>query len=213
VLVFVRAPQPGRVKTRLARALGRAAALRVYRRLAEHAVAQARALAPFARLRIHHTPADAEAEVAAWLGPGADYLPQHDGDLGDRLRTAFDEAFAAGFSRVVVVGSDLPDLSSDHLRQALQALDDAPAVIGPAKDGGYWLLGLARPVRGVFDGIPWSTDRVFGLTLDRLRDAGITPALLPVLADVDEAADLPAGWREWAVGEASCEAKGLTERR
>jgi rSAM/selenodomain-associated transferase 1 len=201
VLVFVRAPQPGRVKTRLAAALGDEAAVRVYRRLAEHTLAEARALAPAASLRIHCTPPQSLSAVSAWLGPGAEYLPQHGGGLGERLRTAFDEAFAAGFDHVVVVGSDLPDLSAEHLRAAFDALDQAPAVIGPARDGGYWLLGLAGRVPGVFDGIPWSTDEVFARTVYRLRAAGMEPALLPVLADVDEAADLPPDWREWAVRE------------
>jgi rSAM/selenodomain-associated transferase 1 len=176
-------------------------------------VAQARALAPAARLRIHFTPADSRDEVAAWLGPGADYLPQHEGGLGERLRTAFDEAFAAGFERVVVVGSDLPGFSARHLRQAFGALDRASAVIGPAADGGYWLLGLGRPVDGVFDGVPWSTADVFARTVGRLKSAGIDPAVLPVLADVDEVADLPPGWREWAVGGTSAGAEGLTEGR
>lgn len=199
VLVFVRAPRLGEVKTRLAASLGDSAGLRVYRRLAGHAVAEARALAPAARLRIHYTPAGSGDEVAAWLGGDADYLPQHPGGLGERLATAFREAFDAGFRRVVVVGSDLPGFSAEHLNQAFNALDSADAVIGPAADGGYWLLGLRRPIDSVFDGIPWSTAEVFERTVHKLRSAGIEPVVLPVLADVDEAADLPEGWREWAV--------------
>jgi uncharacterized protein len=217
VLVFVRAPRPGQVKTRLAASLGDAAALRIYRRLAGHAVTEARAVDPTSRLRIHFTPADSEDEVRAWLGGEADYLPQHPGGLGERLATAFREAFDAGFRRVVVVGSDLPGFSAAHLRDAFDTLDRADAVIGPAADGGYWLLGLDRPVDGVFDGIPWSTAEVFERTVDRLRSAGIEPAVLPVLADVDEAADLPDGWREWALeGETEGEAEetgALTEGR
>lgn len=196
VLVFVRAPVRGTVKTRLAAALGDEAALRVYRRLAEHTLREAAALAgDGVRLRVHHTPADAGDAVRAWLGGGPVYLPQAEGDLGTRMEDAFARAFAEGEERVVIVGSDLPALSEDLLRRAFRLLDACPAVLGPARDGGYYLLGLARPVAGIFAGIAWSTGEVLAATLARFRAAGIEPALLETLADVDEAEDLPAGWR------------------
>jgi len=194
ILVFVRAPEAGRVKTRLAAEIGAEAALRVYRRLAEHAVAQARALVAEAAVRIHFTPPEGGDAVRAWLGTDADYLPQAEGDLGARMRAAFAEAFAAGHPRVVIIGSDLPDLSAAILRRALRLLDSHPAVLGPAADGGYYLLGLREMVPGVFDGIAWSTEGVFEATLGRLAAAGCAPALLEPLRDVDVAADLPAGW-------------------
>ncbi|MFL5385582.1 MAG: TIGR04282 family arsenosugar biosynthesis glycosyltransferase [Longimicrobiaceae bacterium] len=200
ILVFVRTPEAGRVKTRLAAEIGDGAALRVYRRLAEHAVAEARALGEEAAVRIHHTPADEGETVRAWLGADAAYLPQGDGDLGARMRTAFEAAFAAGHPRVLIVGSDLPGLSAAVLRRALRLLDAHPAVVGPAADGGYYLLGLREMVPGVFDGIAWSTGEVLGATLARLRAAGCEPALLETLRDVDVAADLPPGWRAWACG-------------
>jgi hypothetical protein len=195
-LVFVRAPEPGRVKTRLAATLGAEGALRVYRRLAEQTVREARALG--GELRIHFTPADREAQVRAWLGEGALYLPQADGDLGARMEAAFAAAFDAGARRVVIIGSDLPDLSAALLRRAFDALDEHPAVLGPAHDGGYYLLGLGAPLPAVFRDMPWSTDAVLPLTLARLRAAGIEPALLPPLRDVDEVHDLPPGWEAWA---------------
>lgn len=195
VLVFVRAPEAGRVKTRLAARLGPDAALRVYRRLAEHALAQARALGPDVEVRVHFTPADAEAAVRSWLGEGVTYLPQLDSpDLGARMHEAFMEAFEDGFTRVVVVGSDLPELSADLLRRALDLVDRHRVVIGPARDGGYWLLGMREMVGPVFHGVPWSTGRVLARTLEILEGMGIAPALLEELADVDEAGDLPPGW-------------------
>jgi len=197
ILIFVRAPVAGRVKTRLAASIGAEAALRVYRRLAEHAVAVARAAGDDVAVRIHYTPADAEAEVRAWLGD-ATWLPQAEADLGGRMREAFEAAFADGFERVVIIGSDLPDLSRDVLRRAFNALDTHRVVLGPAADGGYYLLGMTEMIAGIFDGVPWSTPRVLDETLARLRAAGIRVAMLETLADVDEAADLPAGWREWA---------------
>ncbi|HEX8674827.1 MAG TPA: TIGR04282 family arsenosugar biosynthesis glycosyltransferase [Longimicrobium sp.] len=200
-LVFVRAPVAGRVKTRLASALGAEGALRIYQRLAEHTLREARALG--GDVRVHFTPVDAEPEVRAWLGEGPRYLPQPTGDLGTRMKAAFHAAFEDGADRVVIIGSDLPELSAALLRRAFDALESHPAVIGPARDGGYYLLGMRTMIEGLFDGIPWSTTEVLARTLDRFRAAGIKPALLDTLSDADEVDDLPAGWAEWARAEAA----------
>jgi uncharacterized protein len=199
VLVFVRAPQPGRVKTRLAAAIGDQAALRVYRRLARHTLAEVRALAAEGvEVRVHYAPADAGDEVRAWLGDSPLYLPQADGDLGARMKDAFARAFGDGAERVVIVGSDLPEVSASLLRHAFGLLDAHPAVIGPARDGGYYLLGLRGMVDGIFDGMEWSTPHVLAATLERFDAAGVRPAALEVLADVDTVDDLPPGWLEQA---------------
>jgi rSAM/selenodomain-associated transferase 1 len=199
LLVFVRAPEAGRVKTRLAAAIGGRAALRIYRRLAEHTLAEARALAADGvEVRVHYAPAAAGDVVRAWLGEGPVYLPQAEGDLGMRMRDAFARAFADGAGRVVIVGSDLPALSAALLRRAFDRLDGCAAVVGPARDGGYWLLGMRGMIGGVFDGIEWSTPGVLAATLARLRAADADPAMLETLADVDEVGDLPPGWAEAA---------------
>lgn len=200
LLVFVRAPQRGRVKTRLAAAIGDGAALRVYRRLAEHTLAVARALVTEdVEVRVHYAPGGAGEAVRGWLGDGPVYLPQAEGDLGVRMRDAFERAFADGAERVVIVGSDLPELSAPLLRRAFGLLEGCAAVIGPTRDGGYYLLGLRGMIGGVFDGIEWSTPAVLAATLDRLRAADADPVMLPVLADVDTVEDLPPGWAESAV--------------
>jgi hypothetical protein len=199
LLVFVRAPEPGRVKTRLAAAIGDQAALRVYRRLAEHTLAEARALAvEGVAVRVHYAPADTGDAVRAWLGAGPLYLPQADGDLGVRMKDAFARAFEDGAERVVIVGSDLPEVSALLLRRAFELLDAHPAVIGPARDGGYYLLGLRGMTCGIFDGVEWSTSAVLRTTLERFSAAGVEPAALEVLADVDTVDDLPPGWLERA---------------
>lgn len=193
ILVFVRAPEAGRVKTRLAASIGADAALRVYRRLAEHTLREALSVDD-AQVRVHFTPADAEAAVRAWLGDGPALLPQSDGHLGERMRGAFASAFADGHGRVVIIGSDLPEMRADLLRRALALLNGHHAVVGPARDGGYYLLGLTSLVEGIFEGIAWSTPGVLAATLERLQAAGITPVLLEPLTDVDEVDDLPPGW-------------------
>lgn len=193
--MFVRAPAVGQVKTRLAAGIGREAALRVYRRLAEHTIREALA-AGAAQVRVHHTPPDAGEAVRVWLGGGPVLLPQAEGDLGARMRDAFARAFAEGFRRVVIIGSDLPGMQASLLCQALELLGEHEAVIGPAFDGGYYLLGLRAPVDGVFEDIEWSTSGVLSATLERLREAGIDPAMLEPLRDVDTVDDLPPGWLE-----------------
>ena len=205
--MFIRAPEAGKVKTRLAAEIGPDAALRVYRRLAEHTLAVAAQVAGAGvEVRVHYTPADAGRDVRAWLEPawrareapdggGAlRFLPQQGEGLGERMENAFAAAFEAGHERVVIVGSDLPALDAALVLRAFALLEASPAVLGPARDGGYYLMGLRQRVGGLFSGIPWSTSDVLRLTLDRLRDAGIEPALLEPLSDLDEASDLPPGW-------------------
>lgn len=196
MLVFVRAPEPGRVKTRLAAAIGAEGALRVYLRLAEHALAEARSLAAEGvEIRVHYTPAGAGAAVREWLGDGPAYLPQAESeDLGERMRDAFAAAFADGVERVVIVGSDLPHLTSALLHRAFDVLDAHPAVLGPARDGGYYLLGLRGMIDGIFSGVPWSTPDVLAATLERFRASGVEAEMLEELVDVDEVEDLPPGW-------------------
>ena len=110
------------------------------------------------------------------------------------MREAFARAFADGVQRVVIVGSDLPALTADLLRCAFDALDAHPAVLGPARDGGYYLLGLRGMMDGIFAGVPWSTPDVLAATLERFRAAGVEPAMLEEMADVDQVEDLPPGW-------------------
>jgi uncharacterized protein len=196
VLVFVRAPERGRVKTRLAADIGDGAALAVYERLGRHTVDVARALGSAVRVRICHTPDGAGDAVAEWLGDGVEYRGQGEGGLGARMDRAFADAFAGGADRVLIVGSDLPDLTPALLRDAIARLDAHPAVLGPARDGGYYLLGLRQPTPDLFRDVPWSTAQVLSVTLERFAAAGIEPAMLPKLVDVDTADDLPEGWVE-----------------
>lgn len=194
LLLFLRAPRSGSVKSRLAAGVGDARALALYRRLAEHAAGAARAAAGPLALRFLFTPDDAEKEMREWLGE-ADWRPQGGGDLGARLERAFDDGFAEGYGPVLALGSDLPALRAEDVAEAVRALERAGAVVGPAEDGGYWLIGLTRPQPAVFRGIRWSTPQVLPQTLSRLEAAGTPPHLLRTLRDVDTQDDLPPGWR------------------
>lgn len=190
VVVFLKAPRPGAVKTRLAGTLGPAAACAAYRRLVEALLAN---LAPLPRVELCFTPAEAGAEIQPWVRPGWLTCPQVGGDLGERLHAAFAEHFETDALHVVIIGSDCPDVTATDIEDAWLALEGHDVVLGPALDGGYWLIGLRAPQPALFTGIPWSTDRVFGETMCRAREAGLRVALLRELADVDTAAD----WERW----------------
>jgi uncharacterized protein len=190
LVVFVKAPRAGAVKTRLAETLGPAAACAAYRRLVEALLAN---LAPLPRVELCFTPAEAGAEIQPWVRPGWLTCPQVGGDLGERLHAAFAEHFETDAQHVVIIGSDCPDVTATDIEDAWLALEGHDVVLGPALDGGYWLIGLRAPQPALFTGIPWSTDRVFGETMCRARETGLRVALLRELADVDTAAD----WERW----------------
>lgn len=180
VVLFTRYPEPGRAKTRLIPALGAEGAAAVHRTLTERTVQAVRDAGLPLELR---TTGASPAAFTAWLGVDA-VVDQGDGYLGERL------ARAGPPWPTLFIGADAPDLSPALLRSAADALTLSPAAIGPAVDGGYWLLGLVREVPGVFDGIDWSTDAVFAQTVARLHAAGVEPVILPDLADCDRPEDL-----------------------
>ena len=179
------------MKTRLAAVIGREDAAALYRAMGRD-VSEAAAEAGYP-VRIGYFPPEAEAEIAEWLGEEAGaFIPQRGRDIGERMAGALAEAFEAGFTEAVLVGSDIPALTGTDLRAAIGGLSRSDSVIGPAADGGYYLIGFTaerfRPE--VFHGIPWSGPEVFDRTLDRMADCGLTVHRLPVLADIDGPADL-----------------------
>ena len=180
VVLFTRWPEPGLAKTRLIPALGPDGAAALHQRLTGRALAAMRASGLPMEVRTTGAPLQA---FRVWLGDGPALVDQGDGGLGARLLRAADPP-------VILIGADIPDLSADVLQAAAAALQDAPAVIGPAKDGGYYLLGLGSPMPFLFDDMPWGTDQVFALTMARLAARGVSHAVLPVLADLDRPEDL-----------------------
>lgn len=180
LVLFTRYPTPGRAKTRLIPVLGAAGAAALHRRLTERALGELRATGLPHEVR---TTGAAAGAFRRWLGDVA-IAPQGRGHLGARMRRAIVSGPA------ILVGADIPDLSAALLRAAADALAAHPAVIGPAEDGGYWLIGLAAPAPGLFAPMAWGGPDVFAMTMARFARAGIEPALLPRLADVDRPADL-----------------------
>jgi len=189
LVVFVKHPAPGAVKTRLAAAIGPEAAARLYRALAEHVLEATTPLAGEYERLVFFDPPEALAEIRAWL-PGVRLLAQSSGDLGARMSDAFARAFARGAERVALVGTDAPGVSRESVKEALDALGAADVVIGPAEDGGYYLIGLRAPRPGLFAGIAWSTPSVREETLARAAAAGLSVRELLPLRDVDTLEDL-----------------------
>lgn len=190
VIIFVRVPEKGKVKTRLARTEGEDFALAVYKKLLEHT--REVALEVEAERYLFYTPFPVKED--AWEEQYFNKQMQVDGDLGTRMKTAFHQAFQDGKEKVIIIGSDCPSLSVHHLHDAFQQLEYHDLVIGPSTDGGYYLLGMNRMHAFLFENKKWSTDTVLQDTIDEVLNAGLTLHTLPALTDVDEIADLPMGW-------------------
>jgi hypothetical protein len=186
IALFARWPAPGEVKTRLSPALPASLACDLYRAMLEDALALA-------------AEASADERFLYWAGapaardappPGFEVRDQKGDDLGARLALAFDDLLRAPGDRAVILGADCPALEAATLRAAFDALEAHDAVLGPARDGGYTLVGLARRAPELFRDIEWSTPRVLDQTLERAARAGLSVSLLPALDDLDTPEDL-----------------------
>ena len=191
LVVMAKQPVLGQVKTRLAASIGEEQALAVYERLLA-----------ITRNAIVRWKGEAEIHVAGspepcehFAIPRATWHAQVGEDLGARMSTAFQQAFERGAERVVLMGSDLPAVTSELIQEAFVALGSHDAVLGPANDGGYYLVGLKASHTGLFRNMAWSTDAVFRETVIRLEASGCSFHLLPTYADIDDKEQLfPAAW-------------------
>lgn len=186
ILIFCKAPVAGTVKTRIARELGDDAACRLHEALATRMISAAitSELAP----------------VEIWCAPSTDHpffdsfaairRLQEGEDLGARMSAALAKVLAEGADRAVLVGTDCPPIDGEYLEWALRELDSSDAVLGPADDGGYGLIGLTRPCPAAFSGIAWSTPSVAEETLARFAGQKMSVSLLDQIWDVDERADI-----------------------
>ncbi|MEP0818886.1 TIGR04283 family arsenosugar biosynthesis glycosyltransferase [Trichocoleus desertorum] len=191
LIIFTRYPEPSKTKTRLIPALGPERAAILQQRMTEHTLAQAQLLQAslLIDLEVRFTGGNVGL-MRSWLGHDLTYRSQGEGDLGQRLAQAFQSAFRAGMQRVVIVGIDCPDLDAIILGKALQELQQHDLVLGPATDGGYYLIGLRRLVPKLFQGITWSTDRVWEQTIAIAQQHDLSVGSLPPLDDIDRPEDL-----------------------
>jgi len=189
--IFTRYPEPGQTKTRLIEALGEEGAAALQRELTEQTVHTIDQLVKTSTVEpVIYYEGGELASMQNWLGLNRSYKKQGAGDLGEKLNQAFADAFSAGAQRVVTIGCDCPGLSKEHIHRAFDALYLKDLVLGPATDGGYYLIGLKRPLDALFDHIPWSTDRVFEVTVSLAQQLCLSFEILEELHDVDRPEDL-----------------------
>jgi len=194
LLVFAKAPQLGRVKTRLAADLGEETALKIYRALAEHIWTQLVEIRDtlYFKLWLCFDPPEAEKNMLTWL-PGADhYLPQTRGDLGARISRAFETAFIRGFEQVAIVGMDMPRLDGSHLQDAFHRAHKGRVIVGPTYDGGFYLMALSAPwaaLEFIFEDVPWSSHKALFTIHQKASAFGLDWMELPIEEDIDTADD------------------------
>lgn len=199
VLLFARYLEKGRVKTRLETHLRQDEILDLYQCFVEDILATLRKSGY--PVTICFLPSEREAEMKAWLGPASVFAPQTGADLGERMGSAFVQAFSAEpfpADQAILLGSDLPDLDPKIIHQAFDSLSHKEMTLGPAVDGGYYLIGFNRAtfLQEIFDGISWGTGRVFRETMKKIEQAGMKVHVLPAWRDIDTFADLEAFYRQ-----------------
>ena len=193
LIVFLKYPRPGRVKTRLVPALGAETTAELYRALAEEVLrATISSKGEYETLVFFDPPEEAEA-TRAWL-TGVRLRAQSAGDLGERMSAAFAQAFARGAERVAIIGTDAVGVTGQVVAESLAALEEADVVVGPAVDGGYYLVALKEARPELFEGISWSTSTVLEETLGRAAALGLGVHQRPALRDLDDLEDLGAEW-------------------
>ncbi len=195
LVIFAKAPIPGQVKTRLCPALTEDEAATLHGSFVLDTLERTKAAANKFKLSVDRFLACAPSSTHVFFRimearHGVTLLEQEGEDLGARMRQAFDRLFAHGYRQICLVGTDVPSLPLTHYRDAVESLTRHDLVLGPAKDGGYYLIGMTTPHPDLFMDIPWSTDQVLTLTHQKAASAGLKTALLPVWNDVDTVRDL-----------------------
>jgi rSAM/selenodomain-associated transferase 2/rSAM/selenodomain-associated transferase 1 len=201
LILFTRFPVAGKVKTRLIPALGSEGAAGLHRRLVLRTLRTAREACEKADAGLEvRFEGGSEEAMRHWLGDGLCFKKQGEGDLGERMANAFEASFREGSQGTLIIGSDCPQLTPGIILAGFNGLSKSDVVFGPAKDGGYYLIGLNAPIAELFAGIPWSTERVLAESMRVLEKRKMTVALLEPLEDVDRPEDL-AAWEKVGQGE------------
>ena len=197
LIVFTRYPEAGKVKTRLIPAVGAVEAANLHSQMTEYTLSQVRKLCdrePIS-IEVHFDGSKVHQAIQEWLGSDLIYKPQSSGDLGSRIVHSLCGAFEDGVAHVVIIGTDCPGLNPELMKQAFHSLLSCDLVIGPAIDGGYYLIGLRQFIPKLFYGISWGTAEVLKQTIEIAKRLELSVAYLPSLADVDRPEDLSV-WEE-----------------
>ena len=185
VIVFVKNITLGKVKTRLAKTIGNQAAFEVYKALVKVTENATKALETPLRVYFSDAVVDTKWKEAYKAVQRGHYL-------GERMKNAFLQGFEDGYDRIVLIGSDLPDISTTHIQNGLEALKQTEVVFGPAEDGGYYLVGMSKMYESIFDNKPWSQSNLLEETLQELQTNQVSVSTLELLNDIDTFEDLEA---------------------
>ena len=192
LIVFLKYPETKKVKTRLGEKMGAHKATELYREMASF-IADSFSGSLKWKAFFFYTPQERRKDVLEWLGNrDALFFPQEGESLGQRMSHAFGKCFSLGFRNIIIIGTDCVMITEEDVEAAFSLLSggEFEAVLGPATDGGYYLLGLCRKTDSLFQNMQWSTDRVFKETEERLRENGLRHAVIRELADIDEEKDI-----------------------
>lgn len=191
VIVFARLPQKGKVKTRLAKTLGEDFALGFYKICAEYVLNECRKISSSqTSIYIFHPDENDVILIKKWAGNDFRFLPQRGNDIGQKMLNAFKEVFNKGVKRAILIGTDIPAISSSIISEAFTLLNQNEVVIGPAEDGGYYLLGMKKIYEFMFEKIEWGSDKVLASTLDILVNNNIKREIVTELIDIDNEENL-----------------------
>ncbi len=197
LIIFSRYPEAGKTKTRMIPTLSAKDAAELQRQMSEHTLNTARNLKSYRDITIEvHFAGGNKQLMAKWLGKDIECVPQATGNLGEKMRSAFERAFSLGSKRVVTIGTDCPDIDRSILEEAFNSLPKQDLVIGSATDGGYYLIGLNRTIPELFADINWGTDRVLNQTKAIANQLNLNTYYLKTLSDVDRPEDL-AIWQKY----------------
>ncbi len=191
LIIFTRYPEPGQTKTRLIPALGEVGAANLQKQMTEHTISQVKELQKMTKVsvEVRFTGGDLQ-KMQNWLGNDLEYQSQGAGDLGERMERSLVNAFNHNAKQVIIIGTDCPDLNSQILTTAFEQLQIFNLVLGPAIDGGYYLIGLQQPVSELFTNIHWGTAEVFAKTVEIAQNLHLSRSYLQLLADIDRPEDL-----------------------
>jgi rSAM/selenodomain-associated transferase 2/rSAM/selenodomain-associated transferase 1 len=196
LIIFTRYPEPGKTKTRLIPLLGAEGAADLQRKMTEHTLSQVKSLLIRRELSVEIRYHGGDKNLMQnWLGRGFEYRPQGSGDLGLRMKHSLEDAFRAGATKAVIIGTDIPNITNDIIQKAFEALKQKKLVLGPAKDGGYYLIGLQNnslslAIPDLFTGINWGAGDVLEKTIKIAKNSGFSFSMLDELKDVDHPEDL-----------------------
>ena len=190
LIIFAKYPEPGKVKSRLASELGAERAAEVYSRIAKAVIEKVSTSDTHGTI-IFYDPPERENEIKLWLGINKhSYERQRGSTIGEKMSNSFRAVFSRGAEKAVLIGTDIPEITAGTVNAAFGLLDETDVVLGPAEDGGYYLMGLRNPEPLLFRDIEWSTNLVLSQTIDRIKERKLSYNLLQTLKDVDTAGDI-----------------------